>query len=123
MADSKQESDRFAEQIHAAPGTEVLFDGSDNGSISERLHQLKHRQTGDGRMLLVPQPSLNDPNDPLNWSTVKKSIVFFNGCWFAFMGAITGPIMAAGMRVQSLSSMILKRSNYYHRNDAAVRDL
>ncbi|KAJ5774896.1 Major facilitator superfamily domain general substrate transporter [Penicillium paradoxum] len=97
MAEAKQESDRLAEQIHAAPGTELLFDGSDNGSISERLHQLKHRKTGDGRMLLVPQPSLNDPNDPLNWSTTKKYVVFVNGCWFAFMGAITGPIMAAGM--------------------------
>jgi hypothetical protein len=35
----------------------------------------------------------------LSWSTTKKSLTFFNGCWFAFMGAITGPIMAAGMYI------------------------
>ncbi|CAG7943208.1 unnamed protein product [Penicillium nalgiovense] len=99
MADSSQQESekKVAEQFHAAPGTEILFDGSDNGSMSARLHQLKHRETGDGRMLLVPQPSITDPNDPLSWSTTKKSLTFFNGCWFAFMGAITGPIMAAGM--------------------------
>ncbi|KAF4762342.1 hypothetical protein HAV15_005370 [Penicillium sp. str.  len=94
---------KVIEQIHAAPGTEILFDDSDNGSISERLHQMKHRETGDGRMLLVPQPSMDDPNDPLNWSTTKKSLTFFNGCWFAFMGAITGPIMAAGMMQLSVT--------------------
>ena len=102
MADTHHEPDKVAKQFHAAPGTEILFDGSDNGSISERLQHLKHRETGDGRMLLVPQPSLNDPNDPLNWSTLKKNITFFNGCWFAFMGAITGPIMAAGMYLRSV---------------------
>ncbi|CAI7596690.1 unnamed protein product [Penicillium palitans] len=94
---------KVMEQIHAAPGTEILFDGSDNGSISGRLHQMKHRESGDGRMLLVPQPSMNDPNDPLNWSSAKKSLTFFNGCWFAFMGAITGPIMAAGMMQLSVT--------------------
>ncbi|KAJ5430601.1 Major facilitator superfamily domain general substrate transporter [Penicillium cf. griseofulvum] len=100
---SEPEPERKVTEFHAAPGTEILFDGSDNGSVSERLHQLKHRETGDGRMLLVPQPSINDPNDPLNWSTTKKSLTFFNGCWFAFMGAITGPIMAAGMMQLSVT--------------------
>lgn len=102
---------KVMEQIHAAPGTEILFDGSDNGSISGRLHQMKHRESGDGRMLLVPQPSMNDPNDPLNWSSAKKSLTFFNGCWFAFMGAITGPIMAAGMYLSAIISIILRHSN------------
>lgn len=109
---TQQESEKkAAEQFHAAPGTEILFDGSDNGSISERLHQLKHRETGDGRMLLVPQPSINDPNDPLSWSTTKKSLTFFNGCWFAFMGAITGPIMAAGMYSSSAIWIILSHAD------------
>ncbi|KAL3470360.1 major facilitator superfamily domain-containing protein [Aspergillus californicus] len=89
------------EGYHNAPGTEVLFDDSSNGS--DRLHQLKHRTSGDSRMLLVPQPSLNDPNDPLRWPAWKKNLVFFNGCWYAFMGAITGPIMAAGMEQLSVT--------------------
>lgn len=74
------------------PGTEILFD-----DISTQLHQLEHRAEGDTRVLLVPQPSTTDLNDPLRWSTTKKTLVLFNGCWFAFMGAITGPIMAAGL--------------------------
>jgi hypothetical protein len=92
---SQREPDSTIEgQVHV-PGTEILFDNEDGG-VSDRLHQLRHRTSGDGRMLLVPQPSIDDPNDPLSWSTAKKSLTFFNGCWFAFMGAITGPIMAAG---------------------------
>lgn len=88
---------KLAMQFDAAPGTEILYDqGSQDGELADRLHHLKHRTKGDSRMLLVPQPSLNDPNDPLRWSATKKSLVFFSGCWFAFMGSITGPIMAAG---------------------------
>ncbi|KAL4922763.1 major facilitator superfamily domain-containing protein [Aspergillus aurantiobrunneus] len=86
------------QSLQGAPGTEVLFDTSSQlGADSDRLHQLKHRTKGDARMLLVPQPSINDPNDPLRWPAWKKHLTFFNGCWYAFMGAITGPIMAAGM--------------------------
>jgi MFS family permease len=102
-----ESNDRVGETFHDAPGTEILFDNSENGSLPDRLHQLKHRSTGDGHMLLVPQPSINDPNDPLNWSTTKKSLTFFNGCWFAFMGAITGPIMAAGMCIPSFFRAII----------------
>lgn len=80
------------ECLQAVSGTEVLFD-----DFSTQLHQLKHRAKGDAGLLLVPQPSTTDPNDPLRWSPTKKSVAFFNGCWFAFMGAITGPIMAAGL--------------------------
>ncbi|KAJ5183081.1 hypothetical protein N7492_000697 [Penicillium capsulatum] len=91
-----------------APGTEILFD-----DISTQLHQLKHRARGDTRMLLVPQPSTSDPNDPLRWSSTKKSLVFFNGCWFAFMGAITGPIMAAGMiQLSKQFGMTLQQLTY-----------
>ncbi|KAL4954657.1 major facilitator superfamily domain-containing protein [Aspergillus filifer] len=98
MAATRQDSDEMGEYFHSAPGTEVLFDdASKHGAISDRLHQLKHRTKGDSRMLLVPQPSINDPNDPLRWPGWKKKITFFNACWYAFMGAITGPIMAAGM--------------------------
>lgn len=77
------------------PGTEILYDEGPDGQ--EGHSHLKHRMRGDARVLLVPQPSRTDANDPLNWSTWKKNLTFFNGCWYAFMGAITGPIMAAGM--------------------------
>ena len=97
MAHREPSDEDIAAHLHAAPGTEILFDdGSEHGVLSERLHQLKHRTKGDQRVLLVPQPSTNDPNDPLSWPSLKKYLAFFNGCWYAFMGAITGPIMAAG---------------------------
>lgn len=85
-----------SEHFHAVPGTEILFDGNRHGALGAQLEHLEHLGTGDSRVLLIPQPSKTDPNDPLRWSTFKKNVVFFNGCWYAFMGAITGPIMAAG---------------------------
>lgn len=33
------------------------------------------KTTADGKTILIPQPS-DDPNDPLNWSWVKKHTVF-----------------------------------------------
>jgi hypothetical protein len=54
-----------------APGTETLIDENNN----EYIHTLQHAKKGDGHILLVPQPSLTDPNDPLRWPTWKKWIV------------------------------------------------
>jgi hypothetical protein len=85
------------EEIGHLPGTEILFDNSTRPD----LQHLKSHTNGNSRMLLVPQPSLDDPNDPLSWPAWKKHLTLFNGCWYAFMGAITGPIMAAGMRPTS----------------------
>lgn len=89
------------------PGTEILFDEGPSGRSDVDRSHLKHRTRGDARILLVPQPSRTDANDPLNWSTPKKSIAFFNGCWYAFMGAITGPIMAAGKLISEIPGMRL----------------
>lgn len=75
-----------------APGTELLLD---QGDLTSRHY--KHVPHGDGRILLVPQPSLKDPNDPLLWSPWKKWCVFGNGLIYAFLGAVTGPMMAGGM--------------------------
>ena len=78
-----------------APGTELLYD---TGRAGSRVARLQFIRDSDGNhVLLVPQPSLTDPNDPLRWSTVKKWHTFLNGVTYAFMGSVTGPIMAAGM--------------------------
>ncbi|KKK11813.1 hypothetical protein ARAM_002658 [Aspergillus rambellii] len=99
-----ESGDGVGEYFNGAPGTEVLFDDApQHGAASDRLHQLRHRTKRGSHMLLVPQPSVNDPNDPLRWPALKKNLVFFNGCWYAFMGAITGPIMAAGMEQLSVT--------------------
>jgi glutamate-1-semialdehyde aminotransferase len=77
------------------PGTEILYDVGN----SEYIHTLQHisDKKGEGQILLVPQPSLTDSTDPLRWSKLKKWITLFNAVWYSFNGAVTGPIMAAGM--------------------------
>lgn len=95
--------DTIAAVFEAAPGTEILYDqDGEHGDASRRLHQLQHVQKGDSHILLIPQPSLTDVNDPLRWSTLKKWATFSNGLAYAFLGAVTGPIMAAWMVQGSL---------------------
>ncbi|KAJ4390946.1 hypothetical protein N0V93_004545 [Gnomoniopsis smithogilvyi] len=75
----------------AAPGTEFLYDTSNTHG------ELQHVRYGDGHVLLVPQPSLQDPNDPLRWPSWKKWLTFSNALGYSFLGGVTGPIMAGGM--------------------------
>lgn len=90
--------DTITTVFKAAPGTEILYDQEgEHGGISRRLHQLQHVQKGDSHILLVPQPSLTDPNDPLRWCAIKKWATFANSLAYSFLGGVTGPIMAAWM--------------------------
>ena len=102
MAENQPSADSSIDTIttvfKAAPGTEILYDQEDeHGTISQHLHLLQHVRKGDSHILLVPQPSLSNPNDPLRWSALKKWATFSNGLAYAFLGAVTGPIMAAWM--------------------------
>jgi hypothetical protein len=54
------------------------------GATERRLHKLQHTKSGDGHIILVPQPSLIDPNDPLRWLASKKWTVLANGIAYAF---------------------------------------
>lgn len=48
----------------------------------------------DGKTVLIPQPS-DDPNDPLNWSQVKKNILLAVVCACTFLpdyGSVTGAV-------------------------------
>ncbi|KAH7147173.1 major facilitator superfamily domain-containing protein [Dactylonectria estremocensis] len=94
-----QDADRQGEITPAgynhAPGTELLFKSGKPGALT---HDLQFVQDRNGNhIILVPQPSITDPNDPLRWSKLKKWATFLNGVAYAFMGSVTGPIMAAGM--------------------------
>jgi hypothetical protein len=80
----QESADVFDSIFVAAPGTEILMDEEGAGATERRLHKLQHANTGDGHILLVPQPSLTDPNDPLRWSTPKKWAVLANGVAYAF---------------------------------------
>lgn len=78
-----------------APGTAFLLDSDEPGAPAHHLQTVQAH--GGNRIILVPQPSIADPNDPLRWSKTKKWLVFLNGLANAFMGSVTGPIIAAGM--------------------------
>lgn len=95
--DAIHQERRASDAPRFVPGTEILYaNGEVDGVDAGRLHHLQRVKHGDSHILLVPQPSLDDPNDPLRWSAWKKSLTLFNGLWYSFNGAITGPIMAAG---------------------------
>ena len=98
MAENENQEDVIATTFRAAPGTTILFDIQEEGSATaKRLHTLQHVKHGDATLLLVPQPSLQDRNDPLLWPTWKKWTVLLNACFYSFMGSVLGPIMSAGM--------------------------
>ena len=43
---------------------------------AQQLRDANLKTTADGKTILIPQPS-TDPNDPLNWSSLKKHIILF----------------------------------------------
>lgn len=85
--------DKIEQQQPEAPGTELLI-LQDHLALS----QYKYVTRGQERVLLVPQPSLDDQNDPLLWPRWKKWLTFSNGLVYAFLGSVTGPMMAGGMQ-------------------------
>lgn len=57
-------------------------------------HQGNLKTAHGGNTVLIPQPS-DDPQDPLNWSTVKKHIILFIISFAAFLpdyGSATGAV-------------------------------
>ncbi|KAH6984738.1 major facilitator superfamily domain-containing protein [Ilyonectria sp. MPI-CAGE-AT-0026] len=80
-----------------APGTELLIYDENN----ESHKNLQTTGKDDIRIILVPQPSLTDPNDPLRWPLWKKWVVFSHGLAYSFFGSIVGPIMSGGMVQQA----------------------
>lgn len=82
--------------VSTVPGTEFLYDLSTEKSQGlGEFEAYQHLRKGDSHILLVPQPSLSDPNDPLRWSALAKTVTFANALAYAFLGGVTGPIMAA----------------------------
>jgi len=59
-------TDNITTVFKATPGIEILYDEEgEHGATSKWLHSLQHVPKGDSHILLVPQPSLTDPNDTL----------------------------------------------------------
>lgn len=93
---SPTEDRTLVDSITAVPGTEFLYDlSSESADVSGEFEGYQHLRKGDGHILLVPQPSTSDLNDPLKWSALRKVATFVNALSYAFLGGVTGPIMAA----------------------------
>lgn len=108
--------DKIEQQQPEAPGTELLI-------LQDHLAlpRYKYVTRGQDRVLLVPQPSLDDQNDPLLWPRWKKWLTFSNGLVYTFLGSVTGPMMAGGMQPDTILPSLLKTKppNLLCRNDPA----
>ncbi|KAL5525242.1 hypothetical protein ACEPAF_9111 [Sanghuangporus sanghuang] len=84
--------------LEHVPGTTLFRD--DPNAVAEDVYQgidlqsLKHAEGKNSHIVLVPQPS-DDPNDPLNWSRVKKHTVFFVLVYGTVVCGVLGPIVSA----------------------------
>ena len=81
------------------PGTVLL---NDETTQVEAAHGLKHGKGRNSHIVLSPQPS-EDPNDPLNWSWIKKEIIIAILCFGAMLFVSTnGPLINASFFEMSL---------------------
>ncbi|PGH29973.1 hypothetical protein GX50_07273 [[Emmonsia] crescens] len=76
------------EGVKMVPGTLHIVD-------LEGTMNVKHQKGGKSDIILVPQPS-NDPNDPLNWSKLRKEYHFWLLWIWGFLAAVcvnwVGPV-------------------------------
>jgi hypothetical protein len=73
------------------PGTSLLEDETNNQG--GHFTALKRGTGRDFHIILVPQPS-DDPNDPLNWPTWQKDVIFCLYCYCTLLcvgGLVASP--------------------------------
>jgi hypothetical protein len=80
----------------ADEATGTIHVGAESGDSDVKMSK-------DGRTKLIPQPS-DDPNDPLNWSWIKKHLVFAS---LFFPALLTDFGMTYGEFVQQLGYEVL----------------
>lgn len=102
--------DHFLKHV---PGTS-RFSKDPNDAAAEiyegvDLNLLKHGRGKHSKIILVPQPS-DDPNDPLNWSTVKKHMHFFVLVYGTVLAGALGPLVS-GAQVQMAAIFDTSLSN------------
>ncbi|KAK7204245.1 major facilitator superfamily domain-containing protein [Myxozyma melibiosi] len=85
------------------PGTAQIEDMLGDGlNITDAAAaNLKHAKGKNSHIILIPQPS-DDPNDPLNWSTLRRDILFLiHSFGYVINVGVCGPILAAGTLVEA----------------------
>lgn len=88
--------------IDHVPGTTRYFDDPSRPQVAIDLHQgLKCDNSGKEPIILIPQPS-DDPNDPLNWSLLKRDLITLRLCFAGILATALGPILAANTITISL---------------------
>ncbi|KAM0246720.1 hypothetical protein ACHAP5_004491 [Fusarium lateritium] len=84
-----------AKDIEHVPGTTRYFDDPSQPQVADEHHgSLKRVQVGKESIILIPQPS-DDPNDPLNWSLLRRDLITFLLCFAGILATALGPILAA----------------------------
>ncbi|RPA75323.1 putative MFS transporter [Ascobolus immersus RN42] len=78
---------------HHVPGTTRM---EEKNSVDSRGRDpnLKYCPHSKGDVVMVPQPS-EDPNDPLNWTYLKRDMMLVILCMISILAATLGPILAA----------------------------
>ncbi|KAF8245332.1 MFS general substrate transporter [Wilcoxina mikolae CBS 423.85] len=82
---------------HVPAGSAVLPGGVQlqTATSPEELDpRLKYDMSGKKPVVLIPQPS-DDPDDPLNWSLLRRDLITTVLCMVSIMAATLGPILAA----------------------------
>ncbi|EWG37104.1 hypothetical protein FVEG_00864 [Fusarium verticillioides 7600] len=91
-----------AKGIEHVPGTTQYFDDPSRPQVAGEHHgDLKRVQVGTETIILIPQPS-DDPNDPLNWSLLRRDLITFLLCFAGILATALGPILAANTITISL---------------------
>ncbi|KAK0717902.1 major facilitator superfamily domain-containing protein [Lasiosphaeria miniovina] len=81
--------------LDRVPGTTRYFDDPERPQYAaDGVHGLKCDTSGPVPIILVPQPS-DDPNDPLNWSLLKRDAITLTLSLTAIFATALGPILAA----------------------------
>ncbi|KAM0353565.1 hypothetical protein ACHAPU_001577 [Fusarium lateritium] len=91
-----------AKDIEHVPGTTRYFDDPSRPQVAGEHHgDLKRVHIGNETIILIPQPS-DDPNDPLNWSLLRRDLTTFLLCFAGILATALGPILAANTITISL---------------------